>query len=99
MTFLAAVQVIATANTGVLVTLTGILIVVALSAVAAWLPLLAYLAAPDATTDRLKAINGWLRAQGRALAVAALVIAGLALVVNGALGLAGVFVRLQWRPG
>ena len=90
-TFLAAVQVIATANTGVLVTLTGILIVVALSAVAAWLPLLAYLVAPDATTARLKAINGWLRAQGRALAVAALAICGLALVVNGALGLAGVF--------
>jgi hypothetical protein len=90
-TFLAAVQAIATASTGPLVTLTGILIVVALSAVAAWLPLLAYLAAPDATTARLKAINGWLRAQGRALAVAALAICGLALVVNGALGLAGVF--------
>jgi hypothetical protein len=89
-TFLAAVQVIATANTGVLVTLTGILIVIALSAVAAWLPLLAYLVAPDATTGRLKAINGWLRAQGKALGAAALAIAGLALVVNGALGLAGV---------
>ena len=89
-TFLAAVQVIATANTGVLVTLTGLLIVIALSAVAAWLPLVAYLAAPDATTERLKAVNGWLREQGRAVAVAALAIAGLALVVNGALGLAGV---------
>jgi hypothetical protein len=90
-TFLAAVQVIASANTGLLVTLTGMLIVIALSAVAAWLPLLAYLAAPDATTDRLKAVNEWLRTQGRALAVAALAIAGLALVANGALGLAGVF--------
>jgi hypothetical protein len=89
-TFLAAVQVIATANTGLLRTLTGMLIVIALSAVAAWLPLLAYLAAPDATTARLKAVNGWLRAQGRALAVAALAIGGLALVVSGALGLAGV---------
>jgi hypothetical protein len=89
-TFLAAVQVIATANTGLLVTLTGLLVVIALSAVAAWLPLLAYLVAPDATTDRLKAVNGWLRAQGRSLAVAALAIAGLALVANGALGLAGV---------
>jgi hypothetical protein len=89
-TFLAAVQVIATANTGLLVTLAGMLIVIALSAIAAWLPLLAYLAAPDATTARLKAVNGWLRAQGKALAVAALAIAGLALVVNGALGLAGV---------
>jgi hypothetical protein len=89
-TFLAAVQVIATAGTGVLVTVTGLLIVVALSAVAAWLPLLAYLAAPDATTARLKAVNGWLREQGRALAVGALVIAGFALVLSGALGLAGV---------
>ena len=89
-TFLAAVQVIASANSGVLVTLVGILIVIALSAVAAWLPLLAYLTAPDTTRDMLKAVNEWLRTQGRALAVAALAIAGLALVVNGALGLAGV---------
>jgi len=88
-TFLAAVQVIASANTGILLTLAGILIVVAVSAVAAWLPLLAYLAAPDATTARLKTVNGWLRVQGRALAVAALAVAGVALVVNGALGLAG----------
>ena len=44
-TFLAAVQVIASANTGILLTLTGLLIVIGLSAVAAWLPLLAYLAA------------------------------------------------------
>jgi hypothetical protein len=89
-TFLAAVQVIASANTGILLTLMGMLIVVAVSALAAWLPLLAYLAAPDATTDRLKAVNEWLRLHGRALAVGALAIAGLALVVNGALGLAGV---------
>jgi hypothetical protein len=89
-TFLAAVQVIASADTGILLTLVGLLIVIAVSAVAAWLPLLAYLAAPDATRARLKAVNDWLRAQGRTLAVGALAVVGLALVANGALGLAGV---------
>ena len=38
----------------------------------------------DITSQVIQAINGWLRAQGRALAVAALAICGLALVVNGA---------------
>jgi hypothetical protein len=89
-TFLAAVQVIATASTGVLVTVTGMLIVIAISALAAWLPMLAYLAAPDATTARLKAVNDWLRDQGRTVAVGALAVGGFALVANGALGLAGV---------
>jgi hypothetical protein len=53
-----------------------------------WLPLAAYLAAPDFTASKLKALNAWLRAHGRTLAMAAVTIAGVALVLNGALGLA-----------
>jgi threonine/homoserine/homoserine lactone efflux protein len=89
-TFLAAVQVIATASTGLLLTLVGLLIVITVCLLLVWLPLLGYLAAPDATTDALRACNGWLRAHGREATGWALVIGGLALVVNGALGLAGV---------
>jgi hypothetical protein len=37
----------------------------------------------------MKAVNGWLRARGKALAAGALAIGGIALVINGALGLAG----------
>ena len=88
-TFLAAVQVIATASAGPLVTLIGLLIVITVCLLLVWLPLLGYLAAPTATTDTLRSCNGWLRDHGRDAATWALAIGGLALVVNGALGLVG----------
>jgi len=87
-TFIAAVQVVASAQTGTPVTVAGLVIVVALTAAAAWAPLLAYLLAPAATERRLAALNGWLRARGKKLVILALTIAGVALVSNGALGLA-----------
>ena len=89
-TFLAAVQVIATTSTSPLVTFIGLLVVIVVCLLLVWVPLLGYFAAPDATTDRLRSCNDWLRAHGREAAVWALVICGLALVVNGALGLRGV---------
>ena len=88
-TFIAAVQVVATANASAPVTAVAMVIVVALSAATVWLPLLAFLAAPDATTRRLRTANEWLRARGRTLLVGAMWIAGALLVVDGALGLWG----------
>jgi hypothetical protein len=87
-TFIAAVQVIATANADVPATALGLTIVVLLRAMIPWVPLLAYLAAPDATAGRLGAWNTWLRVHGRTLTIAVLAICGIALVVNGTLGLA-----------
>lgn len=89
-TFLAAVQVIATASTGPLVALIGLAIVIVVCLLLVWVPLLGYLAAPDATTHALRSGNRWLRDHGRQVTVLALVIGGVALTVNGALGLAGV---------
>ncbi len=86
-TFIAAIQVVATAKAGVPVTVAGVAIVVVCAATLAWLPLVAYLAAPDATTRVLATANGWLSAHGRAVLVGALAVAGIALVVDGALGL------------
>jgi hypothetical protein len=88
-TFIAAVQVVATANAGVPVTVGAMLIVVLLTLLIIWLPLLGYLAAPDATTRALSTANGWIRAHGKALLMGALWIGGVVLVVNGALGLRG----------
>jgi Sap, sulfolipid-1-addressing protein len=85
-TFIAAVQVVATSNASNPVIAVGLLIVVALTALTVWLPLLAYLAAPEATTRSLRHANGWIKANGRAVAEAALAVAGIALVINGALG-------------
>jgi hypothetical protein len=86
----AAVQVVATANADVPVTALALVVVVVVTVLIVWLPLLAYLAAPDATTRRLDLLNGWLRAHARTLAIAGLTIGGIVLIVNGALGLAGV---------
>jgi Sap, sulfolipid-1-addressing protein len=88
-TFIAAVQAVATADADVPVTVLALLIVVTVTVLIVWLPLIGYLAAPDATTRALQASNGWLRAHSRALLAGGLWIAGVALVVNGALGVWG----------
>jgi hypothetical protein len=46
----------------------------------------AVLAAPDATTRKLRAANEWLRVHGRTLMIGAMWVAGTVLVVNGPLG-------------
>jgi hypothetical protein len=89
-TFLAAVQVVATSNASTVVTAIGIVIVVTLGVVLVWVPLITFFAAPEATTRFLARANAWLHANGKRIAVAALGVAGLILVVNGALGVAQV---------
>ena len=85
--FIAAVQVVATAKADVEATVLAMVIVIALTVVLVWLPLIAYLAAPAATTRVLRNANGWLVVHGRAVATCALAVAGVILVVNGALNL------------
>ena len=86
-TFIAAVQVIATSNEGVPVTVAALVVVIILTVLTVWLPLLTYLIAPDATTRTLRSGNEWLRSHGRRLGILALGAAGAVLVVNGALGI------------
>jgi Sap, sulfolipid-1-addressing protein len=85
--FIAAVQVIATAHASTLSTTLTLTTVVAIDVMLVWLPFLLYLAAPDATTRRLKAFDGWLRAHGHALAAGALTVAGALLILDGISGL------------
>ena len=87
LTFIAAIQVIATARAGVPLSALGLVIVIVINLAFVWLPLLAYLAAPDLTTRELTAFNAWLRAHGRILLMLALLVAGAALTVNGLFGL------------
>jgi hypothetical protein len=89
-TFIAAVQVVATSDASVPLIVVALVIVVTITALVVWLPLVAYLAAPDATTRRLAVLNGWLRTHGRTVVGYALGVAGAVLIVNGTLGLAGV---------
>jgi hypothetical protein len=87
-TFVASVQVVATSNSSTELIALAIVLIVAISALIVWLPLLAYLVKPEATVRLLRRLNGWLRAHGRAIAVYGLLIAGIALIINGSLGLA-----------
>ena len=89
-TFIAAVQVVATSDASVPLIVLALAIVDTITAIVVWLPLIAYLAAPDATTRRLAMVNEWLRTHGRTVVVYALGVGGAVLIVNGALGLAGV---------
>jgi hypothetical protein len=89
-TFIAAVQVVATSQAGITLTTVTLIVVVLLTCAVVWLPLLFYLAAPDATTRHLKTINDAIRKHGRRVGAYALALCGVILVVNGALGLAGV---------
>jgi hypothetical protein len=86
-TFLAAVQVIATARAGVGLTAVAVALVVILTALLVWLPLLLYLAAPGPTTRGLAAFNGWLRAQATTLIAGVLLVVGSILIVSAAYGL------------
>jgi hypothetical protein len=88
LTFLAAVQVVATATAGIAATVGAMAMIVVLTLAFAWLPLLAYLIAPGPTTRTLKSFDGWLKRHGKTILVAAIGIIGLVLIAQGISGLA-----------
>jgi hypothetical protein len=87
-TFVAAMQVIATAQASIEAVVTAALLVVIINVMLVWLPIVLYLLAPDVTSRRLTAFNAWLRSHGHLLLTVGLLAAGVILIVNGALGLA-----------
>jgi hypothetical protein len=88
LTFLAAVQVIATAKASVPLTAVAVVVVVVITALLVWLPLVLYLVAPELTTRRLTAFNGWLRAQATTLIVGLFIVVGAIMIGAGVYGLA-----------
>jgi hypothetical protein len=87
-TFIAAVQVIATADASFEATTAAIIVVVVINAALVWLPLLVHIFAPGATTRHLTAFNGWLRANGNKVLIAVLLVGGLIVAINGIIGIA-----------
>jgi Sap, sulfolipid-1-addressing protein len=90
LTFVAAVQVIATAQESIAVSILNIAVVIAITIAFVWLPLVLYLLAPERTGRLLGRFNGWLRSHGHVLAVGALAVGGTVLTINGILGVTGV---------
>jgi uncharacterized membrane protein len=87
-TFIAAMQVIATSRASIEAVVTAAIIVVIINVLLVWLPIVLHFVAPAATSRYLTAFNGWLRAHGHALLAGVLVAAGVILIINGSLGLA-----------
>jgi hypothetical protein len=86
-TFIAALQVIATARASVELTAAALVVVIVINVMLVWLPIVLHVVAPDATNRYLTSFNGWLRSHGRAITVWVLVVAGLILIGNGIYGL------------
>jgi hypothetical protein len=86
LTFLAAIQVVATAHATLDATITALAVIVVINVALVWLPLLGYLAAPGPTTRRLVTFNAWLRRNGRLILAAAMIAAGLIVAINGLTG-------------
>jgi len=90
LTFIAAVGVVATSKASVAASVLVIALVIAITVMFAWLPLVVYLLAPVRTSRVLHSCDGWLRLHGHVLAVAGLGIGGVLLTLDGILGLTGV---------
>jgi len=88
-TFIAAIQAIATAQASLELSALALGIVVVLNVLLVWLPILAHLVAPGWTSRTLTGFNGWLRAHGRIIVAIAAAAAGVILTVDGLTGLLG----------
>ncbi len=86
-TFLAAVQVIATARASPEFTALAVAIVVVINVLLVWLPIVLHLIAPGATGRRLTAFNTWLRAHGHTILVVVLLVVGAIMIISGSVGL------------
>ena len=87
LTFIAAIQVVATAQASPALSAVGLIMIIVIYVASIWLPFLAYLAAPELTSRKLTAFNAWLLAHGRAVLVIGLMVAGAALAADGIFGL------------
>jgi len=86
-TFIAALQVIATASADTELTTLAVLVVVVINVLLVWLPITLHLVAPKVTERRLMDFNGWLRAHGSAVLVGVFVAVGGIMVFDGIYGL------------
>jgi hypothetical protein len=90
LTFIAAVGVVATSKASVAASVLEIALVIVITVMFAWLPLVVYLLAPGQTIRVLHSSDSWLRLHGYVLAMAGLGIGGVLLTLDGILGLTGV---------
>jgi hypothetical protein len=86
-TFLAALQVIATARASLELTAVAVIIVVVTNALLVWVPIILHAIIPETTTRYLTSFNGWLRAHGKTVLAGVLITVGGIMLGNGIYGL------------
>lgn len=86
-TFIAAVQVVASSKADVASTIGAMAMIIILTVAFAWLPLVAYLIAPGRTARTLRGFDAWLRRYRKAVIVSAVGLIGVLLVAQGIAGL------------
>lgn len=87
LTFIAAVQVVATSKASVTATVGAMAMIIVLTLAFAWIPLVAYLIAPKFTVRKLSEFEAWLRRHGKAVLAGAVGLVGVLLVIQGIAGL------------
>lgn len=87
LTFIAAVEVVATAKASVSATVGAMAMIVVMTLSFAWLPLLAYLIAPGRTAGALRRLEAWLKRHGKQVLTGAVGLIGVLLVAQGIYGL------------
>ncbi len=86
--FIAAVQVVATAKASLLATIGAMAMIVLITTALGWLPLVAYVIAPDATSRALRTFEERLKRHRKVVLTTATALIGVLLVIQGAVGLA-----------
>jgi hypothetical protein len=86
--FIAAVDVVATAKASLIATIVAMVMIVIITVMFGWLPLIAYLISPAATTRLLRQFAAWLKRYRKPVLAGAASVIGVLLVIQGALGLA-----------
>jgi hypothetical protein len=87
LTFIAAVQTVATSKDSVSAAVLALVLVEVITLLFVWVPFLLYLLMPDRTGRLLGSFNAWLRSHGHQILVGALLAAGVVVTIDGILGL------------
>lgn len=87
LTFVAAVQTVATSKETIADSVLALVLLIAITLLFVWVPFLLYLLMPDRTGRVLGSFNAWLRSHGHQILVGALVAAGVVVTIDGILGL------------
>jgi hypothetical protein len=85
--FLAAVQVVAAAKASLPATIAAMAMIIVITTMLGWLPLVAYLIAPEPTIRVLRRFEAWLKAHGKAVLSGAVGLIGVLLIIQGVVGL------------